>query len=300
MPTPPLRPTSAAIKVQMLNERFLRKPWDVSWDPRGELPDAGVLVHGLDGRESHAEPWRPLQPHRPELEDSWTTMFIKQSGSYIYGAQRDANGGANGIPLFPSGMGLVFRPGTRHGSRSFNRIFCGFGSDAGGRGECHPASEYCKPGCSSQPQDEYCAMRRPSPTEHEAPEAEESGDAGRAQLAQGAECGGRPWRPADFGDFLWFHRTSTGYNEIIIDSRWWDDSLPDSIEFFLVEGRGRGGGYDINNAIRVENIHANFLETYADRGITADNFPLVFFDPGNWSAPFALWDDVRSQDHAPV
>ena len=98
---------------------------------------------------------------------------------------------------------------------------------------------------------------------------------------QGAECGGAPWRPRDFPDFSWFQRMSTSYNEVIVDSRWWDQNLPWSVEFLAVE--------DLAVIQGAEVIHNQFLERYADKGITRDNFPLVHFDKGNFQTPFTLY-----------
>ena len=104
------------------------------------------------------------------VADTTTTFFLKQSCSFIYGAMH--NYGA-GIPVYGAGIGVIFRPGR------VSRIFCGFGSDMGGRGECFPVTATCRPGCVSQATDPWCAMRR-------RPNA--------IATTQGAECGGAPWR----------------------------------------------------------------------------------------------------------
>lgn len=43
-PAPPPLPMTAAQRVEQLNARFRRRPWEVTWPANGELADAGVLA----------------------------------------------------------------------------------------------------------------------------------------------------------------------------------------------------------------------------------------------------------------
>lgn len=242
--------------MERLNARFRRDPWTVEWLPTGEIADAGVLVHVIDGRENPNEAWRPSVPSQPEQEESWTEFYLKQSASFVYAGQA-AGASDRGIPLFGYGFGLIFRPGA------VNRLFCGFGSDAGGHGICHPVSEFCKPGCSSTSTDKYCDPQ----TMREEPNN------------QAGTCDGLPWRMADFGTFLQKAAFNGFYNEIIIDSRWWDRHLPHSVEFMYY------GTADASVAINTKAVHRHFLQKYK---LTEDEFPLLQMDKNDWHAPFKL------------
>ena len=283
-PRPPPPPSNAVRRVEALNARFRRPVTNVTWEVSdGALPEAGVLVHVIDGREHAGQPWRPNEPSQPDKPDAWTTFFLKQSASLIYAEQRISRGAA-GVPLFGYGLGVIFKPGVA------NRAFCGFGSDAGGRGECHPVSELCRPGCSTKgyiltdtefvpgrAPEEYCdftnAGHQPEP---------DDGTLGTW------ECGGKPWRTEDFADFLTRGARSGTYNEIIVDSRRWDDNLPESVEFLYY------GTDDPALVKQARDTHKLFLETYASRyRLTADDFPLLILDKGNWETPFRI-------DHPPA
>ena len=215
-----------------------------------------VLIHVIDGRERPNEPWRPSQPTQPDKLDEWTEFYLKQSASYVYAAQSTGAMG-RGIPLFGYGLGLIFRPGA------YNRNFCGFGSDSGGHGICHPVSAACKPGCSSKLSDEYC-----DPHEKRVEPANQAGT-----------CGGLPWRTEDFGTFLQQAAPNGLYNEIVIDSRWWDDHLPHSIEFMYY------GTKDASVAKMAREAHRAFVERYR---LDEDAFPLVEMDKDDWRAPFKV------------
>lgn len=253
----------AVARVERLNERFRRDPWDpsVAWSESGMPADAGVLVHGMDGREMPGQPWRPGQPSRPELTTSWTDVFLKQSASYVYAAQQASN--YRGMHLYPAGMGVILRPGEP------NRIFCGFGGASAGHGVCQPVSETCRPGCSANALEHYCSSA--------------DYDMWNEPDNQGGQCGGHPWKPADFGDFLRHARTATQYNEIIIDSRLWIENLPASVEFLLLENTG-----DQSVVERAKTVHAHFLAMY---NVSMDEYPLVALNPANVSAPFQLWHE---------
>ena len=90
------------------------------WSENGELRDAGVLLHLLDGYETNDMPWLP----REGLDDV--------SASLIFHSMRNRDG-SNGIPLFGGTVGLVFGPVT-------TVIRCGNAADAGG----HCSDSMCR------------------------------------------------------------------------------------------------------------------------------------------------------------
>ena len=97
-------------------------------------PELGVLIHCFDEREDLMQPWLPA---RPQAGQPYDANHLKMSGSLIYAAQQVSNGK---IPIFKDLGGVVLRP-------SATRVWCGFGGDAGGLGNCYPQSDDCYPGC---------------------------------------------------------------------------------------------------------------------------------------------------------
>ena len=101
------------------------------------------------------------------------------------------------------------------------------------------------------------------------------------------------WHPEDFNAFLFrtniFQTTLQAprggrldYNEIVVDGAHWTEHLPTTIEaFFQSSDHGRGRRND--HIAREQHLH--FLLKY---GLTAEQVPLLDFDPHNWETPFQL------------
>ena len=103
--------------VATLNERFHDKPYG-AWPDDSTLAFSGVLVHCIDGYESHDQPWLPEHPY--------------MSSSLIFADQRVDD---DPIPVFTcKDGGVIFRPGAS------TKLVCGNAADSGGA--CHA---FCKP-----------------------------------------------------------------------------------------------------------------------------------------------------------
>jgi len=99
----------------------MKSPHGFTWGI-GSIPQAGVLVHMIDGYENHGAPWVPSGLKTGVDADMSTSVIYK--GQHVEGES---------IPLFGLGIGLILRP-TRA-----RVVRCGNANDAGGH--CH---ELCK------------------------------------------------------------------------------------------------------------------------------------------------------------
>ena len=70
--------------------------------------------------------------------------------------------------------------------------------------------------------------------------------------------------------------------QVIVNSRSVNDHLPHSIQgFFVMQGASAAAdGYS-----NVVNAHRAFLSEY---GLSADEVPLLTFNPSSWDAPFIV------------
>ena len=194
-------------------------------------------------------PWRPF---RPQASQPYTADFLKESGSLIYAAQQ---AGSPVIRLFsPQGAGLVMRPQA-------TRVFCGFGSDSGGKGVCYPASDECVPGCQYQGVPEWCDPQ----TVH-------------LMGNQEGTCYDRPWQPNDMGTLFERAAHNGAYTEVIIDALYWEQHLPDSVEAFYY-----AAGTPAEQIEHIRQVRHDFLQHYHLDG--ASN-PLLVLDAENWDTPF--------------
>ena len=200
------------------------------------LTDIGVVIHAFDGQEDPDRKWAVCPPANGQCG------FIsdRMSASVIFKGKTAAFSGGGGIILNPEA----------------SRLLCAYGGDGGTRGKlCHPpgVSGSCIPGCASgSPQ--WC-----NPDD--------------AVYDNGAWCGGRPWRPTDFGKFIELDKLSSTYNEVVADGSYWNKHLPHSVEAII--------GSPGDPAARA--LHAEFLQTY---GLTSEQVPLVTFNKEISEAPF--------------
>jgi len=211
-------------------------------------PDLGVLVHCFDEREEEAQPWRP---QRPQPGEAYRANHLKMSGSLIYQDQQASN---TQIPLFKQGGGVVLR-------QSATRVFCGFGTDAGGLGDCQPTSDSCIPGCwkAGFSWSVWCNPE----------ETHLSGN-------QEGSCYNRPYRPQDMGILFERSANNNHYNEVIIDSLFWHNHLPDAIEAFYYTV-----GSDAAVIAQTRRWHQQFITQYP----TSD-CAMLKLNVNDWVTPF--------------
>lgn len=90
-----------------------------------------------------------------------------------------------------------------------------------------------------------------------------------------------PWRPQDLGTMLRLAAASGVYNELIVDSRYWDHHLPDAVEgiFTTADANGRRGEAEARR------VHRAFVAKY---GLREAEHPLLVLDRSNWEAPFRI------------
>jgi len=241
--------------------------------PSDDMSEIGVLMHQWDGQEDHAhkQPYKMCQEH---CMCQGQYIHGRISSMVIYkGLSERAD--RRSVPLpFGDRSGILLNP-------SSVQMDCLYGIDGG----TYRLNSAERPGCSST----FCRS---------------SGD-GRDQNGQYANaCGfnGAPataYAPKDMKKLLQLHKEHgarwhapgwhSGYNEVVINSAHYNAHLPDAVEaFFYVKGHSpvtSDLGYGI--VIDVRKVHRDYLAAYH---LSADQVPLLQFDPSNWNEPFTLAD----------
>ena len=141
------------------------------------------------------------------------------------------------------------------------RLLCGYGGDGGTRPKAcaTPRPDGCVPGCGiliGEGDDAYLSSVF---CDGNSPDR--------------AWCDGLPWRPKDIGKMLLRDRTSSSYNEVIVDGDHWARHLPDIIEAFVVPTE--------HAALQT---YQRFLQTYR---LSSADVPLVRFNAGARERPFS-------------
>jgi len=120
-------------------------------------------------------------------------------------------------------------------------------------------------------------------------------------------CGfdGQPaiaWSPSEMDMLLQAHlehgvpwtqpKFHSGYNEVILSSKVHNRLLPRSIEAFFVMASAQSVVTSLGGGVRIDiaQAHRAFLAEY---GLSAEQVPLVAFDPARWEEPFAVYSEVR-------
>jgi hypothetical protein len=262
--------------------------------------NSGVIMHSFDGWEDPDAPWSPC----PEMGGSGVCGRAeiqprrdRVSASIAYaGMHRADRPDRTVIPVYSFDGGVILRPDRV-------TVLCAYGNDGaidyGGK-NCRvtgpTGSSTCVPGCGDPPN--WC-------------EANGGAIDGWCQCGFGW-CGGekvRPWRPKDLSKLIEKHATLgsaytgmgtyTGYNEIVIDSSSWVETLPGAIEaFFYFDGcsghantalssqlpRDGTGSKSCEGASEfVRAKHADFLRRFH---LTEHDVPLLRFRQAEWSTPF--------------
>ncbi len=314
-PSPPPRtrlpndvpPHGSATEVaDVINERFRREFRHVN--------RAGVIMHSFDGWEDPSAPWSPcpekggagvcgraeIQPRRDRV-----------SASIIYqGMHRPDRPDRSVIPVFSFDGGVILRPDR-------TTILCAYGNDGaidyGGK-NCRitgaTRSPSCVPGCGDPPN--WC-------------------DPNEGLIDGWCNCGfewcgsvrPRPWHPKDLPKLIEKHAflgskytgmgTYTGYNEVVIDSSSWVETLPGIIEaFFYFDGCAPGQANTplssqlprdgsrpkdcVGAASFVRTKHQDFLKRF---NLAAHDVPLLRFRQTDWTTPFSVEGGTRREAAAP-
>mmetsp|Transcript_4218 Transcript_4218/g.9603 ORF Transcript_4218/g.9603 Transcript_4218/m.9603 type:complete len:117 (+) Transcript_4218:93-443(+) len=104
------------------------------------------------------------------------------------------------------------------------------------------------------------------------------------------------WAPGDLKKLLETHAKSgakwhapgfhSGYNEVILNSARHNEQLPRAVEGFFVPKDQDPITTDLGFGILLDatKAHQAFLDEY---GVTADQVPMLEFDPTNWDVPFS-------------
>ena len=262
---------------------------------------AGVIMHTFDGWEDPSAPWAPCPKTGGPGVCGRAEILPRRdriSGSIIYaGMHRVDRPDRDVIPIYSFDGGVILRPDRA-------KLLCAYGNDGaidyGGK-NCRVTgptrSSTCVPGCGDPPN--WCAA---------------NGGLIDGWCHCGFEwCGGekvRPWHPEDLPELIERHATVgsrytgmgtyTGYNEVVIDSSSWAETLPGIIEaFFYFDGcagntntplssqlpRDGAGPKTCEGATEfVRTKHADFLRRF---DLTEHDVPLLSFRHTEWSTPFA-------------
>lgn len=225
--------------------------------PSSRLSDAGVIMHQFDEFESHDEPWAPCDTHGHGPQCHGHRNFAGRISCMLVFQQLRARSDRVAVPMISLAGGIVVDPSVP--------IKCAYGDDGStwrAPGGCFPS--WCDRHHPQLPGQRYCGLG-------------------------GKDAINAAWRPLDLDVMLRLHmehgqpyhkpRFYSGYNELVYDSRTYNGALPRTIEaFFVVKSRW------INPEGQTFQRHRRFLAQY---GKSAEQVPLLIFDPHNWEAPFA-------------
>ena len=285
--------------VDDLNARFRRGN---NYNP-SSLHNAGLLVHQFDFMDDgnpDGQPWMPgtgWWMHNGQYMSTWDRA--DRISTTIINHNMTAGLGGN-IPIYSFGLGgIIMSP--RH-----NHLLCSYAYDVGSLERiCNPrgVGQSCVPGCThpdfwnndidgnvrwctgAPDVDEWPCAWRPT----DLPKMLREREVIRAS-------GGKPWHKG-FDDHKY-------YVEMIFESQAFIDQLPASIEavFYLHVDRSRwafepmGINWPDVEADCVDATSGPKCRDYATRAhtamlehfqLTAEQLPLLRFDPYNWDCPFS-------------
>lgn len=259
-----------------VNELFRRG------SPSNNLGQVGLIIHQFDELEVFGREWEMCTGGGCTCQGRH--LHGRISASIVWQGLRERKDRVN-IPLaFGDRAGILM-------NGKVLEITCGFGID----GSSYQDNSRFNPGCHS-----FCdASTILDPYGNLKDEAH--GDwAYESNLMACGFTGGPAsgWRPTDLKRLLeTYHKYGhdwtppgwhSGYNEMIFSSDKYNKALPSAVlAFFVLKGqpregqmRGQDGGRDAN----FPQLHQDFLNTY---GISAQQVPMLEFDPSNWETPFS-------------
>ena len=259
-PAPQAPPRAGARGV---NARFARG------HPSSSMEDIGVLMHQWDGQEDH-DHGRPYQMCVERCMCQGAFIHGRVSTMVIYQGLHERSDRVK-VPLpFGNRGGILLNP-------SVAQVDCLYPIDGG----TYRLNSADRPGCSSS----FC---RPGSRDRNGGWSNACGFNGAPATA---------YAPKDMQTLLELHREHgphykapgwhSGYNEVIINSRHYNAHLPDSVEgFFYPRGANPVTG-DLGYGITVDvrKVHRDFLAKYS---LTAEQVPLLEFDPADWAMPFSI------------
>lgn len=254
-PSPPI-PGEATL--ESINNRFREGR------PSTDLTVVGVSLHQFDETENPDRPWLSCPEFCHGVGQPCGCYFLSDrlSGQVVFADMPKTN--RKEIPVWSEKAGgFVWNMGMA-------RLHCAFAGDAGTRARtCSPpgATDQCVPGCTDgfHP---WCDGNHPD-----------------------VWCDGNPWRPNELDQMLSAYRFRkppyNTYNEIIVDSKYTDERMPDAVEaFFYPLTPACETGSKCSSYVR--RIRKAFLREYQ---LDESKVPLLAFRPGNWEQPFILAPD---------
>lgn len=217
------------------------------------------MLHQFDETEDYSSGklWNPC----PSSWPACAFVRDRMSTSIIYSGMK--RGAGNAIILFSRSVGGVI-VSSAVAQRS---LLCGYAMDAGSRDRtCSPAgvSADCVPGCISGTHAQWCDPSSPS--------------------AVGGWCGGAAWRPENLKECLREHqkRSDQKYNELILESAKWRDSLPHTVTGFFAP---KTSECEQNNCLSVARRARDAF--VAEFNQHQDEVPLVWLRLDDSRQPFA-------------
>jgi len=226
------------------------------------LSTAGVVIHQFDNWNDPSSQWMPCPTTMwcANFSDRWSTSLVNHE------SPTKDDGGLN---LYNNLMpGFILAP-------TGNVLNCAFSQDGGTSLRiCDAAGKAagCIPGCYTEQGNHY-----PVP----------DGvpcwcDTGVTQCASGHGATGPSacaWKPDELSKMLTKQAHFNSYNELLFDTTAYAAALPGSLEAFFIMAESQ---QDQKNMTSEQ--HAHFLSTY---GRTAQQTPLLVFDPTNLAKPFS-------------
>lgn len=246
--------TPAMRVANRLNARFrYAKPSDASG---GKPLSSGVVMHQFDNFEARGKPWAPCDGSTRYA--CHANQFAGRMSAFIIFRDMKNRKDRVRVPLISYGGGVVVNPTIK--------LKCAYGDDG--------STFRANGGCYDRWCDPHNVWSGGSPCGF--------GGANRVDHA---------WHSYNLDSMLRLYtqhsqpyqnpRFYSGYNELVYDASQWNTHLPDTVEAFF--GLFTTNGFNPNGATATQ--HKNFLREY---GVSADEVPLLDFDPSDWDHPFKV------------